>query len=173
MSAANYKINCDIINCHVLNQHHFESAFIDATELLKNPKLKLKDFKISLTQDTVTRSNCLLHLFESINPLHVQNLDLTVSQQQLLSILPCVKPGIPRRIWLYSHDEEIIKFREVAQLEQWKKAKIAIISKQNSIESIECFLHFDQFEVRVSKFDENDVRIMLKVTLVILELKST
>ncbi|EFO87099.1 hypothetical protein CRE_29001 [Caenorhabditis remanei] len=136
--------------------------------LLKNPKLRLKSFRIdlltydemgSVKNDVETRkyeTNFLKLLDQFSHKIHVERCSIEMKQKKhIWRVLQCFKPGSLQKL-VIGGSLSINEIDRIARMNQWKQAKhVKLICFAES--SIENFFHFSTFEVNFESISTNDL----------------
>lgn len=114
--------NVDKCKKYEVNRDFLEVMLTDALTILKNPKLEIDNLSICSIGNAT--SSEFLELRKSLNfPLNVRSIDIRRRSAIVVEILPCLKSGILEEIDFDARDLTVEQFDEVAEMEQWKKAK--------------------------------------------------
>ncbi|EFO91957.1 hypothetical protein CRE_11439 [Caenorhabditis remanei] len=127
--------------------------------LLKNPKLRVKSFRIdSFTRVETTNyeTNFLNLLDQFSHKIHVERCSIKMKQKKhIWRVLQCFKPGSLQKL-VIGGSLSINEINRIAQMNQWKQAKhVKLICFAELL--IEHFFHFSTFEVNCESISTNDL----------------
>ncbi|EGT51151.1 hypothetical protein CAEBREN_23871 [Caenorhabditis brenneri] len=149
-----------------------EAALDDLASTLKNPKLELEEFSVYFV-DGYKESRDLEGYYDKLQCiLKSLNRQLSVKRavfklptlSRLLSILPCLQPGVLKRIsldLLFDTDDDLgidlTGMDQVALLDQWKQAEVLKLYECFDTFPMEYATHFKRFIIVEYIFDADKI----------------
>ncbi|KAF1754507.1 hypothetical protein GCK72_021070 [Caenorhabditis remanei] len=132
--------------------------------LLRNPKLRLKDFEFysksgSWLEGAFLYTDAVIKLLNSLDhKFHVKNCAIGVKKpKNLMDILRCFKPGTLERMEIID-GFTLLHIYEIAKLDQWKQAKhLELRLYGDGMPPMEHFLHFSTIEMRSGSISLTDI----------------
>uniref|UniRef100_A0A1I7UI37 F-box domain-containing protein n=1 Tax=Caenorhabditis tropicalis TaxID=1561998 RepID=A0A1I7UI37_9PELO len=135
-----------------------ERAFNDMKILLSNPRLRLARFEWN-NQLSAKIDEKLMEIMNSLNQkLEIVSLD--ANGESIIDLLKAIKPGTLKYIYLRGKSIDI---DQLAQLDQWKKAKSVYIWKPIPDFSLNHFQHFKYVDIEVESFSMDDLLLVKKL----------
>ncbi|CAL2047206.1 unnamed protein product [Caenorhabditis brenneri] len=146
--------------------HYEYEALNDLKLILKNPKLEISHFEVSLVVAPAAKFfNKLQILFKSLHhQLSVRSLSVRPDHpDNILNILPYLKPGQLKEITINnrrgSNDWRGLesKIHKIIQLEQWKQAKELVLLDAWHLFPAEVLLQFEKYWIKTWTLGQFDL----------------